>query len=135
MGHTGIRLGPLALLLSVVSICVATLSILAIVTANADLRIAGQYADMVKTRYALETEGQVFLWEAGEAFLAGENLSLLPGTKTDEDGIIWKEIWKNNYRLTAGIRLTENGTLNVVCWRIGKPWEAETGIGNLWNGQ
>lgn len=135
MRHTGIRLGPLALLLAVVSICVATLGILAIATANADMRIAGQYADMVKTRYALEAEGQIFLCEAGEALLSGVKPSLLPDTKTDENGVTWKEIWKEDYRLTAGIQLEEDGTLSVVCWRIGKIWNAETGIGDLWNGQ
>ncbi len=135
MEHTGIRMGPLTLILAVISICASTLCILAIATANADLRIAGRYADMVKIRYALETEGQAFLCEAKEAVRSGANPSLLPDTKTDEDGVILKEIWKDDYRLTAGIRLDESGKLNVVCWKIGKVWEAETGIGNLWNGQ
>lgn len=135
MGNIGIRMGPLMLLLAVISICVSTLAILAIATANADLRIAGQYADMVKIRYALETEGQAFLCEAGEAARSGTDLSLLPDTKIDENGVILKEIWKNDYRLTAGIRLKEDGTFTVVCWKIGKLWEAEAGIGDLWNGQ
>ncbi len=135
MGHTGIRMGSLVLLLAVISICAATLTILAVTTANADLRIAGQYADMVKNRYALDAEGQTFLCEAGKAVRSGTSPSLLSDTKIDEDGVILKEIWKDGYRLTAGIRFKEDGTLNVVCWKIGKPWEAGTGIGDLWNGQ
>ena len=135
MEYTGIRMGPLTLILSVISICATTLCILSVATANADMRIAGRYADMVKTRYALEAEGQAFLCEAGEAVLSGTNPSLLPNTMIGEDGVILKEIWKDDYRLTAGIRLEEDGTLSVVCWKIGKIWEAETGIGNLWNGQ
>lgn len=135
MEHTEIRMGPLTLILSVISICATTLCILAIATANADMRIAGRYADMVKTRYALETEGQTFLCEAGTAVLSGTNPSLLPDTTTGEGSVILKEIWKDDYRLIAGIRFEEDGTLNIVCWKIGKTWESETGIGNLWNGQ
>ncbi len=135
MGHTGIRLGPLALLLAVISICVTTLAILSIATASADLRIAGQYADMVTIRYALETEGQIFLREAGEAALSGQKPALLPDTVTDDTGVTWKEIWREDWKLTAGIRSDEDGEISVVCWRIGKAWEAGTGVENLWDGQ
>ncbi len=135
MENTGIRMGPLILILSVISICAATLTVLAVATADADLRIAGRYADMVKIRYALETEGQVFLCEAGKAASSGMALSSLPDTATDADGVILKEIWKDGYRLMAGIRPGENGKPDIVCWKIGKPWEADTGIGNLWNGR
>lgn len=134
MGDSGIRLGPLALLLAVISICVETLGILSIATASADLRIAGRYADTVKTRYALESDGQMFLREAEEAARSG-GIVLLPETETDDAGITWKEIWRDDYRLTAGIRADGNGNLTVVCWRIGKSWEADTDMGNLWNGQ
>lgn len=135
MGHTGIRLGPLALLLAVVSICVATLSILAIATANADLRIAGQYADTVKRRYELDTEGQVFLSKAEEAVLSGKTLSLLPDADTDADGVTWNVIEKKDGTLTIGIKPRKNGSLEVVCWKIGKTWEPEAGMENLWDGQ
>lgn len=134
MGHGGVRLGPLALLLAVVSICVETLCILAISTASADLRIAERYADMVKTRYELETQGQVFLGEAREAVRSGGTLAMLPDTRTDGDGITWKEIWKNDYSLTAGIRTSEDGEISVVCWQMGRVWENQTDNGNLWNG-
>lgn len=134
MGHTRIRLGPLALLLAVISICVTTLGILAIATANADLRIAGKYADTVKIRYELEAAGQMFLAEADGALKAGRALSSLPDTVTDA-GVTRKEIWRGDCRLTAGIRPDEAGRLEIVSWRIGRIWEPEDGRGDLWNGQ
>ncbi len=134
MGHGGMKLGPLALLLAVVCICVETLAILAIATASANLRIAGRYADMVKIRYALEEEGQMFLQEARETVRTGKALALLPGTETDDAGVTRKEIWKNDYRLTAGVQIGRDGQLDVVCWRIGRVWKAETNKENLWNG-
>jgi len=135
MGHTRIRLGPLALLLAVISICMTTLGVLAITTANADLRIAGKYADMVQVRYDLETEGQTFLREAGEAVRSGLTLDALPDTETDEDGVTWKVIWREDFKLTAGVSLDDEGGLRVVCWRIGRTWEPETSMGDLWDGE
>lgn len=135
MGHGGVRLGPLVFLLAVISICVETLDILAIATASADLRIAERYADMVKIRYELETSGQMFLGEAQETVSSGSTLDMLPDTRTDEEGVTWKEIWKNDYRLMAGIRMDEDGNLRVVCWKIGRVWEDQTDMGDLRDGQ
>ncbi len=135
MGHTGIRLGPLAFLLAVISICMTMLGILAIATANADLRIAGKYADMVKIRYELEAEGHIFLSEAGTFAEAGAALYLLPDTETDTDGVTRKVIRREDWRLHAGIRLDEAGKIEIVSWRIDRAWEPEPGMGDLWNGQ
>ena len=59
--RTPIRLLPLALLLTVISICLTVLAILTFSTAGADLRLAEKYAETVRTRYELEIEGQEFL--------------------------------------------------------------------------
>lgn len=134
MRHTRIRLGPLALLLAVISICMTTLGVLAITTANADLRVAGKYADMVRIRYELEAEGQAFLEEVYAALASGAALEALPDTAADEDGVIWKILWREDFRLTAGIRPDEEGGFRVVCWRIGKTWEPDTSMGDLWDG-
>lgn len=134
MRDGGVSLGPLALLLAVVSICVETLAILSIATASADMRIAERHADMVKLRYGLETEGSIFLKEADEALRLGMGLDTLPDAHTDDEGITRKEIWKGDYRLNAGVRVDENGNLKVVCWQIGKIWENRTDMGDLWNG-
>ncbi len=134
MGHTRIRLGPLALLLAVISICMTTLGVLAITTASADLRVANKYADMVQIRYELEAEGQAFLQEANETLALGALLETLPDTATDEDGVTWKILWRDDFRLTAGIRPDDAGGFRVVCWRVGRTWEPETSMGELWDG-
>ena len=64
MHQVPIKLGPLALLLTIISICLTTLSILTFTTSGADLRLAQKYADTVQIRYELEQEGQAFLQEA-----------------------------------------------------------------------
>ncbi|MBR2577857.1 MAG: hypothetical protein IKE38_02895 [Erysipelotrichaceae bacterium] len=56
----GIRLGPLALLLSVVAIALSTLATLSFSSARADMIIAERFASTVKTRYALDKEGQEY---------------------------------------------------------------------------
>lgn len=134
MEHTGIRLEPLMFLLAVAGICVATLGILAIATANVDLQIARRYASFVKTRYALETEGQIFLCETAEAVLSENKPASLCDINMDTDGVVWKEIRREDCRLAVGIQIDEEGGLNVICWRIEKIWETETGMGDLWNG-
>ena len=135
MENSGIKTGYVALLLTVVSICVEALAILAIATASADLRTAGRYADMVKTRYELEAKGQMFLMEADEALRSGNSLALLPDTETDGKGVTWKEIWSSDYRLAAGVKADEAGKLKVVGWRIGRTWENQTDMGDLWDGK
>ena len=66
MKQVPIKLGPLALLLAVISICLTTLGILTFTTARADLRLAEKYASTVRTRYELERRGQEFLQELSE---------------------------------------------------------------------
>ena len=56
MHQVPIKLGPLALLLTIISICLTTLSILTCTTSGADLRLAQKYAETVQTRYSLERE-------------------------------------------------------------------------------
>ena len=61
MRKTPVKLGPLALLLTVISICLTTLAVLTFTTARADRSLAEKYADTVAVRYGLEAEGQRFL--------------------------------------------------------------------------
>ena len=137
MKHIPIRLGPLALLLAVISICMTTLGILTFTTARADLSMAEKYAETVQARYGLEKEGQRFLLEAGEVLEGGAGLQSLPDTDTDEDGVTWKRIVDGDYSLLVGIRPEEGegAGLQVVGWRLTKAWEEDTSMGNLWNGE
>ena len=79
MNQVPIRLGPLALLLTIISICMTTLSILTYTTSGADLRLAEKYADTVRVRYELEADGQAFVQEAESAVSAGLPLEVVDG--------------------------------------------------------
>lgn len=110
MNHVPIKLGPLALLLAVVSICLTVLAILTFTTARADLALAERYAETVQTRYALEQQGQCFLETAR------------PGAK--------KEFEQDDMRLR--VTLDENG--EVTDWVFEKEWTQEIEFSGLWLG-
>ena len=106
--HVPMKLGPLALLLAVVSICLTVLAILSFATARADQKLAERYAHTVQTRYALEEQGQIYLETAKPN-----------STKVFE---------QDNMCLTVVI--DERGT--VTDWRVEKKWDQEELIGGLW---
>ena len=110
MKHVPIKLVPLALLLTVITICLAVLAILTFTTARADLALAERYAHTVKTRYELEKVGQQYLATAE------------PDSEKvfEEDGM----------RLT--VIVDENG--NVTRWTVEKEWIEENAIDGLWPG-
>lgn len=110
MNHVPIKLGPLALLLTVVSICLSILAILTLSTARADMALAEKYAETVQIRYALEAEGQKFLANAE------------PGTS--------QMFEKDGMRLI--VALDDKG--DVVRWTIEKQWDQSGIIGGLWTG-
>lgn len=135
MKHIPIRLGPLALLLTVISICMTTLGILAFTTARADYSLAEKYADTVRERYELEREGQLFLREAEEWLAAGGSLSSLEGAVEDETGVVRRNIERGSFSLKVGIIPDGESGFRVVEWRIQKEWEPEESIGGLWTGE
>ena len=110
MKHVPIKLGPLALLLAVISICLTVLAILSFATARADLALAKQYAETVRTRYALEQEGQQWLASAG------------PNAE--------RTFEQDDMCLT--VELDKNG--QVKSWTYEKQWIQENGISGLWTG-
>ena len=127
MNQVPIKLGPLALLLTVISICLTTLSILTFSTARADMRMAEKYAETVKERYELETQGQTFLRDTSDEILAGTEFF------PDQDGILRQTLSLENARLEIGLRLTPGG-YSVRSWRIQRQWAEDTSMGNLWPG-
>ncbi len=130
MRHVPIKLGPLALLLTVISICMTVLGTLAFATARADWNLAQKYADTVQLRYMLEAEGQRFLGTAAQALAKGEDPGELDGAERDEDGIVWRTFEKGDFRLRVGMS-DDGGHLCVVSWRIQRDWEPETDM-DLW---
>ena len=131
MKQVPIKLGPLALLLTIISICLTTLAILNFTTARADMRLAEKYAETVQTRYALEVKGQEFLQEISEMDPA--DLSLLD-LERDADGVLWESFEQDGARLRIGIRPGGPNGVQVVAWRQEKEWDQEDLIGNLWSG-
>lgn len=130
MKHVPIKLGPLALLLTVISICMTTLGILAFATARADWNLAQKYADTVGTRYALEAQGQRFLRDAAEAWQEGGMPEGFAGTRTGEDGVVSKIFEEGEFSLRIEI-VSEGGGLRVVSWRINREWEPDAEM-DLW---
>ena len=126
MKQVPIRLGPLALLLTVISICLTILAILTFTTARADLRLAEKYAQTVRERYALEEEGQEYLADLH----AGRVSAPEPG----EDGVCRVELERDGYWLRIGLLDDGQGGYEIVSWRQEKSWEQTETIDNLWSG-
>ncbi len=129
MKNGNIKLGPLALLLAVISICLTALAILTVSTARADLRLAEKYAQTVTLRCALEAEGQELLSELGS-----DPEAALADWERDAEGRCWKTLERDGARLTIGLARRADGSYEVIAWAQDKLWVQDTHIANLWNG-
>lgn len=129
MKELPIRLTPLALLLTVISICMTVLGILTCTTARADMNLAETYAETVRTRYELEVRGQDWV---DDLIDADGQTGLVP----DEDGVIREDFRsEDGLILHAGIVIEGGGRLRIVEWRYEHEWEEDTSIGKLWDGK
>ncbi len=108
MNRAPVKLGPLALLLTVISICLTTLAILTFATARADKRLAEKYAATVLLRYELDAQGQAWLREAAD----------------DDETVLEKD----GSTLTIQVEQGE-----ITAWRHERAWEEDTDL-NLWPG-
>ena len=132
MKQMPIKLGPLALLLTVISICLTVLAILTFTTARADRSLAEKYAETVATRCVLETEGQRFLRDLDEALREGDGSFL---AALDREGELYtKRLTLDGTDLDIAFRLTGERELELLRWRIYKEWTEDLDIGNLWPG-
>ena len=127
MNHTPVKLGPLALLLTVISICLTILSILSYTTAGADDRLAQRYAQTTSQRYELEVMGQEALAEFPAGFEADSSQSA-------EEGAVWKTIQLDDLALVIGAVPEGDGSPRVVAWEMNREWNQDTQINNLWDG-
>ena len=122
MNQTPVKLGPLALLLTVVSICLIILSILSYTTASADMRLAEKYAETVSQRYRLEVGGQKALRDFPAGF------------EEDADGVCWKVVEEDGVRLRIGVEPEGTDGFRIVAWKQERDWEQNTDIDGLWPG-
>ena len=116
MKHTPIKLGPLALLLAVICICLTTLSLLNYSTAKADERLAEKFAETVALRYELEREGQELL-SAVAAHGPDE------GWEKAEDGTLWRVLEKDGAMLRIGLSGDATGPILPISGRETKRGE------------
>ena len=110
MNHVPIKLGPLALLLTVICLCLSVLAVLTFTTARADMALAERYAQTVHTRYELEAKAQ--------AFLATAPAGSVHNFKQDGMRLL--------------VELGDDG--EIIRWSMEKEWTQADTIGGLWNG-
>lgn len=132
MKHVPIKMGPIALLLAVISICMTTLGILSYSTAEADLRLAAKYSVTVTDQYEREAQGQEFLAEAAGVFASGGTAADIPSADENDGVTAWKVIEKGSGRLHVGVQSDGNGGLRVVSWRNEAVWEPQSSESGIW---
>ncbi len=118
MKKVPMRLGALALLLLVVSMCLTSLSMLSYADASADMRQAQKYAQTVKIRYDLERQGQEFL-EQTEA--------------SGSEETVRTSFYEEGYELEIELQKTDDG-YEIKQWKIRKVWDKPEKIDDLWEG-
>jgi len=130
MKQTPVKVAPLALLLTVISICLTILAIISFSTAGADMRLTERYAKTVSERYALEVMGQQSLKELHESLAGG----VLPEGFEEEEGVLRKTVELDGAKLRIGVVLEGGTDYRVVEWKQEREWTQQSGIGGLWSG-
>ena len=121
-----VRLGWLSLLLTVIILCLATLSVLSFSTARADLALARQ----AQSVYALECAGQQWLAELDAALAqaggTAELDALLPhGTAREGPGVSAVLEGADGRSLSVFAELTADGGYRVIQWQQSAEWAGE----------
>ena len=128
-----LRLGPIAVFLAVVAIVLTTLATLTFATSRADLVLAERFAQVTGIRYALETDGNRLLQEAGDAVSAGRPLGTVSDLEETENGTYRYEKEQDGYNLQVLLR-EEDGVLVIEKWKISKVWNSEDLSQDIWLG-
>ncbi|MBQ9059758.1 MAG: hypothetical protein IJ128_01270 [Firmicutes bacterium] len=131
MNQVPIKLGPVALLLTVISICLTVMAILTFSTAGADKAMANMFANSTQIRYTLEQSGQEFLQQADEVLAGGGELTDMEGVSA-ADGGVEKVFEEEGYRLTVRLLSAADGEYTIDQWSLEKEWEEKDTIDGLW---
>lgn len=121
------RVGSIAVLFTVVVLCVAIFSTLTVVTAVTDVRVAQRYGSHIRELYDCENLGQEWLARA-DGYLAGE--CPLPEGSWETGSELGTQIENGSIQLTIRLEKTETG-FRVTGRNCSARWEPETGE-NLW---
>ena len=123
------QVGSVAVLFSVVLLCVAVFAVLTVLTASSDMRLSRQYGEHVRSQYACENLGQQWLSEI-DGWIAGKN-ALPDGTKVNGNSV-QTEIIKETSVLN--IRLTLSGAgYELDRWSCTTQWQPDEGL-KVWQG-
>ena len=125
------KLGPVALLLTVITICLTVMAILTLTTAAADQAMANRFADSAQIRFSLEAEGQQFLQQADEQLSGGGELQELPDVSTAGNSVE-KVFEQEGYQLTIRLRPEGDSDYTVTRWSLEKKWKEKETIDGLW---
>ena len=131
MKQVPIKLGPVALLLTVITICLTVMAILTLTTAAADQAMANRFADSTQIRFSLEAEGQQFLQQADEQLSGGGELQDLPDVSTAGNSVE-KVFEQEGYQLTIRLRPEGDSDYTVTRWSLEKKWKEKETIDGLW---
>jgi len=131
MKQVPIKLGPVALLLTVITICLTVMAILTLTTAAADQAMANRFADSAQIRFSLEAEGQQFLQQADEQLSGGGELQDLPDVSTAGNSVE-KVFEQEGYQLTIRLRPEGDSDYTVTRWSLEKKWKEKETIDGLW---
>ena len=131
MKQVPIKLGPVALLLTVITICLTVMAILTLTTAAADQAMANRFADSAQIRFSLEAEGQQFLQQGDEQLSGGGELQDLPDVSTAGNSVE-KVFEQEGYQLTIRLRPEGDSDYIVTRWSLEKKWKEKETIDGLW---
>ena len=131
MKQVPIKLGPVALLLTVITICLTVMAILTLTTAAADQAMANRFADSAQIRFSLEAEGQQFLQQADEQLSGGGELQDLPDVRAAGNSVE-KVFEQEGYQLTIRLRPEGDSDYTVTRWSLEKKWKEKETIDGLW---
>ena len=133
MAHK-LRLGPIAVFLTVVAIILTTLATLTIATSRADAVLAERFATMTAIRYSLEKEGNEFLYEVTQKLENGTSLNSISDLNRSDDGMYEYKAEKDGYELKIRLAPEGSDSFSIEEWKITKIWNEEELSQDIWLG-
>ena len=130
-GRRNVRLGTIAVLFTVVVLCVSVLAVLSVATVRADRAMSQRYAQQVTARSELENEGQRWLRQvlnAAEAHSAALTEADLPENTTLDGQTVRTTLTTGGRTLTAEVELDFDGAspdYRILSWVNVADWEED----------
>ena len=130
-GRRNVRLGTIAVLFTVVVLCVSVLAVLSVATVRADCAMSQRYAQQVTARLELENEGQRWLRQvldaAEEKGMALTEADLPDGTALDGQ-TVRTTLSTGERTLTVEVELDFDGAspdYRILSWVNAADWEED----------